>query len=71
VEATESRGKERAKVGVDREGEREDDGHVKQSKNALVVFACRHVWHRACLEKVLAMDSEWNGELRCPAVHDA
>lgn len=73
-EAIENRGKGRAKVGVEREGEREvesGDGSAKQSRNALVVFSCRHLWHRGCLEKVLAMDPEWNGELRCPVVHEA
>lgn len=48
----------------EREEVREGDG-----KGPLVVFACRHVWHRQCLEKVLQQDAEWNGELRCPAVH--
>ena len=73
VESSESRGKGRAKVGVEREGEREEsgDGGADQNKMALVAFACRHIWHRGCLEKVLAMDPEWNGELRCPVVHDA
>ena len=73
-EVSESRGKGRAKGRVEGEGEVEEDeesgdGGVEHSKNALVVFACRHVWHRECLERVLAMDPEWSGELRCPAVH--
>jgi hypothetical protein len=61
-------------MGIEKEGERQEesgDGSAEQSKNALVVFACRHVWHRGCLEKVLAMDPEWSGELKCPAVNES
>lgn len=71
-EESQSRGKGKISGGVVLETE-EVDGEREEvlgdGKGALVVFACRHVWHRACLEEVLQRDGDWNGELRCPAVH--
>jgi len=49
-----------------RQAKEEGDG-----KGPLVVFACRHVWHRVCLEQVLQQDAHWTGELKCPLVHGA
>ena len=52
----------------------DDRHHVKEDgdgKGPLVVFACRHVWHRACLEQVLRQDAHWTGDLKCPLVHGA
>jgi hypothetical protein len=57
------RAKKRAGEGVDEavgkgkgrsvvlEGEGESEGESEGGTGAVVVFACRHVWHKACLEK--------------------
>ncbi|KAF2186881.1 hypothetical protein K469DRAFT_571276 [Zopfia rhizophila CBS 207.26] len=41
------KGKGKSSVAVEEEGEGEGDG------GSLVVFACRHLWHRRCLEKTV------------------
>ncbi|KAF2204597.1 hypothetical protein GQ43DRAFT_478053 [Delitschia confertaspora ATCC 74209] len=39
--------------GTVREADGEGEGSGKGSNSALVVFACRHLWHRGCLERGL------------------
>ena len=38
----------------------EDEGVLK-GKGPLVVFACRHLWHKSCVEAEVG-----EGRLRCP-----
>jgi len=73
------RGKGRALAVADAVGEskgvEEESNGFNGTKDMgpLVVFACRHVWHRACLE--LAMEASHHGaqgeELKCPLAHHA
>ena len=52
----------------------EVDGGEEGGAGAVVVFACRHLWHKACVEKADAKDGETEegkrvaagGRLRCP-----
>lgn len=43
----------------DEEGEQASDG---KGKGPLVVFACRHLWHKSCVEAAVGAE----GRLRCP-----
>lgn len=71
-EESQSRGKGKVSRGIVKPEERDEEREELREgdgKGPLLVFACRHVWHRQCLEQVLQQDAEWNGELRCPAAH--
>ena len=37
-----------------------------KGKGALVVFACRHLWHKSCLEKASSGDGEGGGAVGAP-----
>jgi hypothetical protein len=53
--------------------EEEDAGAVKEVASPLLVFACRHVWHRDCLERTMAENGVSKGrggrEFVCQAPH--
>ena len=68
-EASLARGKGKAapEVRVD------EDAGVEKENGMLVVFACRHIWHRKCLELALVEADgrapEGREHLKCPLVH--
>jgi hypothetical protein len=63
------RGKGRAADDVDDEA----SARTESESGALVVFACRHIWHRRCLEQALDEADAGHGEarehLKCPLSH--
>jgi len=67
-EASISRGKGRAVPEIQADG-----GTQVEGSSPLVVFACRHVWHRTCLEKAMGEADgraiEGRETLTCPVVH--
>ena len=76
VEAPKGEGMETAKqdgmVEEDTGGESAgQEGGRQDDLGPLVVFACRHVWHRNCLEAVVEADERFAGvdEIRCPLAH--
>ncbi|KAF2805968.1 uncharacterized protein BDZ99DRAFT_510898 [Mytilinidion resinicola] len=69
VRRREERGKGRARVGVEEEEEesesgREEEEGRKEEGGPLVVFACRHLWHRRCLVRAMDEGKEEGGEGR-------
>jgi len=63
---------ERKDKGVEGGGEDEVDKNKKEELGPLVVFACRHFWHRRCLVRAMD-DGKEGGEVsgakrrfRCP-----
>ena len=53
--------------------EAEEAGGPKEAASPLLVFACRHVWHRDCLEQTMAENGVARGrgwrEFVCQAAH--
>ncbi|RMZ35010.1 hypothetical protein D0859_00834 [Hortaea werneckii] len=57
----------KAKAAVDIVAERDDNQSEESRRMALVVFACRHVFHKACLDQASRDGSDGNVRVyRCP-----
>jgi hypothetical protein len=57
---------------ADGDSERDDGEARKALVRPLVVFACRHIWHKDCLEQAMEREGLQHGErreFRCPAEH--
>ncbi|KAF2277500.1 uncharacterized protein EI97DRAFT_416438 [Westerdykella ornata] len=67
------KGKGKGRSAVDEDGdEGAEEGSVDAvAKSPLVVFACRHLWHKECLEKAIEGEGDGDhrdggGRLKCP-----
>jgi hypothetical protein len=69
-EASLARGKGKAKPELEEE---EDAGSKQAESGDLVVFACRHVWHRKCLDTAITEGGgrmiDGRDVLSCPLLH--
>ena len=59
---------QKSSMGADDDGEGEvgKREETEMEMGAVVVFACRHMFHRSCLEKMRGAEGGGDGRLVCP-----
>ena len=60
------------KTDADDDADQEDEERKKVLIRPLVLFACRHIWHKDCLERAMEqrdLQHEERREFRCPGEH--